>query len=123
MARAAPLTSHSPHLCQGNVSVTESTRRMTLLPAIDQYGPLAEPRLRGHFAVSDRCAARPARIPAQRVTGPEPLHCRSQEARRLAVASTGHGPSGDGNDATARGLEGRSPVHCWNIRSGSGELH
>ena len=42
IARSAPLTSHSPHLCQGTVSVTESTRQLPLLPAVDQYGPLTD---------------------------------------------------------------------------------
>lgn len=121
LARAAPLTSHSPHLCQGNVSVTESTRRMTLLPAIDQYGPLAEPRLMGTSTY--RPVRSPAgRIPAQRVTTARATALPLQEARRLAVASTGHGQSSDGNDVLARGLEGRTRF-LLELRSGSGELH
>ena len=53
IARSAPLTSHSPHLCQGIVAVTESTRQLPLLASVDQYGPLA--------TTSSRFAPRPDR--------------------------------------------------------------
>ena len=45
IARSAPLTSHSPHLCQGTVTVTDSTRQLPLLPVVDQYGPLTDAAL------------------------------------------------------------------------------
>jgi hypothetical protein len=38
IARAVPVTSDSPHLCQSNNSITEPTRRVALLPPIDQWG-------------------------------------------------------------------------------------
>ena len=38
IARAVPLTADSPHLCQGTVTVTESTQRLTLMAASDQWG-------------------------------------------------------------------------------------
>lgn len=38
IARAVPLTSDSPHLCQSNNSITEITARVALLPPIDGWG-------------------------------------------------------------------------------------
>src|SRR6476660_4660946 len=38
IARAVPLRSDSPHLCHSNNSITELTRRVALLPPIDQWG-------------------------------------------------------------------------------------
>jgi hypothetical protein len=38
IARAVPLRSDSPHLCQSNNSITELIRRVALLPPIDQWG-------------------------------------------------------------------------------------
>ncbi len=43
IARAAPLTADSPHLCQGTVTVTETTRSMSLLDALNQPVPAAHP--------------------------------------------------------------------------------
>lgn len=43
IARAAPLTADSPHLCQGTVTVTEATRSMSLLTALNQPVPAATP--------------------------------------------------------------------------------
>lgn len=99
IARAAPLTTRSPHLCQGNVGVTESTARLPLLPGIDQYGPLtpSRPPVATH--------PRPARsivtrIPAQRGTDPRQ---GAVDARRPGPA----GPDFDPQDARVHGLEGR----------------
>ena len=39
IARAAPLTVDSPHLCQGTINVTETTRQLPVLPSVDQWGP------------------------------------------------------------------------------------
>ncbi|MEP6562973.1 MAG: hypothetical protein ABJD68_18075, partial [Nakamurella sp.] len=39
LARAAPLTANSPHLCAGTVEVCERTRSMLVLPSVDQWGP------------------------------------------------------------------------------------
>jgi hypothetical protein len=38
IARAVPLRSDSPHLCHSNNLITELTRRVALLPPIDQWG-------------------------------------------------------------------------------------
>jgi len=40
IARAAPLTANSPHLCEGRTEVCEQTRSMPVLPNIDQWGPM-----------------------------------------------------------------------------------
>ena len=38
IARAVPLTTDSPHLCQSNNGITEPTRRVALMPPVDQWG-------------------------------------------------------------------------------------
>ncbi len=38
IARAVPVTSDSPHLCESNNGITEPTRRVALLPPVDQWG-------------------------------------------------------------------------------------
>jgi hypothetical protein len=38
IARAVPLTAHSPHLCDSNNTITEVTGRLAVLPPIDQWG-------------------------------------------------------------------------------------
>jgi hypothetical protein len=38
IARAVPVTSDSPHLCVSNNGITEPTRRVALLPPVDQWG-------------------------------------------------------------------------------------
>ncbi len=48
VARAAPLSANSPHLCRGTRAVTDATRQMPLLPPIDRWGPIsAIPAQRG----------------------------------------------------------------------------
>lgn len=103
IARAAPLTSQSPHLCQGNVSVTESTRRMTLLPSIDQYGPRADSPLPAPRPVRSPSG----RIPAQRVDSTQAGSLPVPQARRYGVAGAEPARSYSA-DAPARGLEGRA---------------
>ncbi len=39
IARAAPLTSRSPHLCDGRLEVAGATRLMPVLPTTDAWGP------------------------------------------------------------------------------------
>ncbi|MGS0684131.1 hypothetical protein ACVBEQ_03045 [Nakamurella sp. GG22] len=39
IARAAPLTSRSPHLCEGRLEVAGATRLMPVLPTTDAWGP------------------------------------------------------------------------------------
>jgi hypothetical protein len=41
IARAAPLTENSPHLCQGRSEVCEQTRSLPVLPSVDQWGPVS----------------------------------------------------------------------------------
>lgn len=41
IARAAPVTANSPHLCEGVLAVSDSTCEMALLPTTDQWGPFA----------------------------------------------------------------------------------
>ncbi len=38
IARAVPVTSDSPHLCQSNNGISEPTRRVALLPPVDHWG-------------------------------------------------------------------------------------
>jgi len=42
IARAAPLTANSPHLCQGRPEVGESIQSLPVLPSIDQWGPVPQ---------------------------------------------------------------------------------
>jgi hypothetical protein len=117
IARAAPLHSQSPHLCQGTVSVTESSRRMTLLPSIDQYGPLTD----SHPPAVG--SPRPARTTAGRIPGQ-----RAADVRQLTVA---HRPShavtdldawSGRFDGQARGLERRAK-YLLEDRSGQTDDH
>ena len=49
VARAAPLSANSPHLCRGACAVTDATRQMPLLPPIDRWGLIsAISAQRGH---------------------------------------------------------------------------
>ena len=49
VARAAPLSANSPHLCRGACAVTDATRQMPLLPPIDRWGLIsATTAQRGH---------------------------------------------------------------------------
>ena len=48
IARAAPLSADSPHMCRGTHAVTDATRHLLLLPPIDRWGPIsATPAQRG----------------------------------------------------------------------------
>jgi len=38
IARGAPLSAHSPHVCDSTPSISEATRRSTLFPPVDQWG-------------------------------------------------------------------------------------
>ena len=49
IARAAPLSATSPHLCHGACAVNDATRQMPLLPPIDRWGLISPiPAQRGH---------------------------------------------------------------------------
>jgi hypothetical protein len=104
IARAAPVTANSPHLCQGRTEVSPPTQTLPLLPSIDQWGPVT-PRNQPATAIrlagtgvdagADRTLARPAitrgrptavRQPAvQLPTPPEP----NGAAARLLSAPVG----------------------------------
>ncbi len=43
IARCAPLTSGSPHLCEGELALDPATRRMPVLPLTDHWGPHRRP--------------------------------------------------------------------------------
>lgn len=70
IARAMPLVSSSPHLCESNNAITEATRGLALLPPIDRWGhPLRLPmqpapdrtrRSRADAVALQRTPARPA---------------------------------------------------------------
>lgn len=117
IARAAPLHSQSPHLCQGNVSVTESSRRMTLLPSIDQYGPLTDSR------PTTAGGPRPARTTATRIPGQ-----RGADVRQLSVAQRPSHAVTDLDtwsgrfDGQARSLERRAR-YLLDDRSGQPDIH
>lgn len=59
IARAAPLTSRSPHLCEGHLEVAAATRPMPVLPTTDAWGP--------HLVLVDpvSTAADPVAVPTQ----------------------------------------------------------
>lgn len=64
IARAMPLTANSPHLCQGETGISESTARMSLMPTIDQWGV---PVVTAVLAGPTRPREIPNAIPVQRV--------------------------------------------------------
>jgi hypothetical protein len=64
IGRAMPLTANSPHLCQGNSEISESTAQMSLMPTIDQWGV---PVVTSVLAGPARPRETPNRLPVQRV--------------------------------------------------------
>jgi hypothetical protein len=64
IARAMPLTANSPHLCQGETGISDSTARMSLMPTIDQWGV---PVVTAVLAGPTRPRETPSAIPVQRV--------------------------------------------------------
>jgi hypothetical protein len=111
IARAVPLTADSPHLCQGTVTVTESTRRLTLMAASDQWGLCDTGDIEAQVAASS--AVRPGRglagrIPSQRsVAGGGAV-----EVRETKTIWSDRRPESDDMaarfDRLALGLEGRA---------------
>lgn len=64
IARAMPLTANSPHLCQGETAISESTAQMSLMPTIDQWGvPVVTAVLAGPTRPRETRSA----LPVQRV--------------------------------------------------------
>jgi hypothetical protein len=96
IARAAPLTAESPHLCQGTVAVTEITKLMTLLPSSAQWGPYLSPAAP---------SANPTRLqPGQRVVG-------TNVAATRAVGQPTVGHSVAPSSVAHSGAAGSEPVH------------
>jgi hypothetical protein len=89
IARAVPLTPRSPHLCESNNEITEVTRRLALLPPIDQWG-------------------HPVRAVSTRSAKPLPIHGR--EVVRSRAAATLATPIADREEQRANGLEQRVEV-------------
>jgi hypothetical protein len=76
IARAVPLTTDSPHLCQSNNGITEPTRRVALMPPVDQWGhPI-------RVVIEPRPAARAS---ALRATSPS-VTTTANEAGQRALA-------------------------------------
>jgi len=109
IARAAPLTSDSPHLCQGTATVTEATRSMTLLNALNQ--PIPVPKAATPPTLSLSSAATPhtsvaERLPAQRIISVgaiSPIGLRKSDYARADSE-----PGVTGSSRLAEGLEGRA---------------
>jgi hypothetical protein len=109
IARAAPLTADSPHLCQGTVTVTEATRQLPILPNTDQWGPypIAKP-LSGAVPVRTIRAAGPfggtdGRMPAARSTPVGPLAGNNPASiPRPAGAQAGGAQAGDAQAGDAQ---------------------
>jgi hypothetical protein len=89
IARAVPLTPQSPHLCESNNAITEVTRRLALLPPIDQWG-------------------HPVRAVSTRSAQPLPIHGRDVLRGRAATALAT--PLADREEQRANGLEQRVDV-------------
>ena len=76
IARAVPLTADSPHLCQSNNGITEPTRRVALMPPVDQWGhPI-------RIVIEPRPAARSSALRATR----ESVTAAANEIGRRALA-------------------------------------
>lgn len=96
IARAMPLSSASPHLCQSNNKITELAERVTLLPPIDQWGHSVRVVVKPIALVT---LTRPSReVPAQgrgRSSAEEPAGSAdralelSRRVRQLLAASAG----------------------------------
>jgi hypothetical protein len=111
IARAAPLTADSPHLCQGTVTVTETTRSMSLLNALNApvpaVNPASTPSLsRPHGAAPVATAVAAGKIPGQRtltVRAPSRIGLSKSDYAR---ADREPGPAAPG--PMAEGLETRA---------------
>lgn len=109
IARAAPLTSDSPHLCQGTVTVTEATRSMTLLNALTQPIPVpkaATPPALSLSRTDTSHASVAERLPAQRIISVgtiSPIGLRKSD-----YARADREPGATGSSRLAEGLEGRA---------------
>ena len=95
IARAVPLTSNSPHLCQSNNAITEVTRRVALLPPIDRWGhpvrvggarPVATIKP-GQGPAQVRSVLRPAGIPFDTIERARGLHLRVGQLLDLGPAA------------------------------------
>ena len=96
IARAAPLTATSPHLCAGSTNVCELTRSMPVLPSIDQWGPCA---VAGRADPADRP------VPHSADSNPAPVELSARpivsRGRVAAVASIERPPAPPAPDKIA----------------------
>ncbi len=103
IARAAPLTADSPHLCQGTVTVTEATRSMSLLTALNQPVPAAAPTKAPR---SLSIATGTGKIPAQRTLSVRVISSIGLPKSDYAMAD--REPGVIAPDLLAEGLETRA---------------
>ena len=117
IARAAPLTSDSPHLCQGTTTVAESTGAMSLLNALNQPVP-SSPRVAVTVPTSappTSAAARSAASSPGRDSnaGPIPSQRTAPDSARIQLPKSSYARSDremrpGSADQLATGLEGRT---------------
>ena len=106
IARAVPLTSDSPHLCQGTVTVTEATRSMTLLNALTQ--PIPVPKAATPLTLSLSRAAAPHSAVAERRPARRIISVGTIGLRKSDYARADSEPGVTGSSRIAEGLEGRA---------------
>ena len=109
IARCAPLTADSPHLCQGTVTVTEATRSMTLLNALNQPIPVSKPAPtppRSLPLPAGPHASAAGKLPAQRIISVGTTSPIGLQKSDYAIAD--REPGVTGSNLLAEGLEGRA---------------
>jgi hypothetical protein len=88
IARAVPVTSDSPHLCQSNNAITEPARRVALLPPVDQWGHpiriLLEPVRTARAGATGAGARKPTTVPIE--SGPRALALQQRVEHLLGPA-------------------------------------
>ena len=98
IARGAPLSANSPHLCDGPAVASDSTARLLLLPPIDRWGlisAVSAPR-------SSRDGRPASRRRAPRSQGHAPASRRPQHPRPLTLPSRHPAPPTPPPPPTAR---------------------
>jgi hypothetical protein len=113
ISRAAPLTAHSPHLCEGGIEVCETTRSMPVLPRIDQWGPLAAgPQQAAAGSVGDRSVGTSPIDPVR-------LLARPVVTRRAELGNAGRPTTPAGTGKAALTQPGSAALAGPRIRAGS----
>lgn len=101
IARAAPLTADSPHLCQSTVTITEATRSMSLLTALNQPVPAAKPT-----KTTRSLSMTAGRIPARRSLSVRMISSIDMSKSDYAMADREPGVTAP--ERLAEGLESRA---------------